>query len=232
MPYADFADPQSLNLYTYVRNLPTTQVDADGHCPPCSPAEYADKVDAKVDAVTHALDNIGEKIGPTAANQIAFTTGVIGDFIKGGADTLRLTTSITSLPKNASTSDKIAAVAQEGGRVGNIILTVVGLAGALKGGGAPKGVPQPNPNGQIMVGPNGTAVVIKPGQVAEPAANGNGIVYRAPNTTGNAGTTRIMGPDAQGRYPSGYVRQYNQHGQPINPTTMKPDTPAKTHTPL
>src|SRR5258708_2743467 len=34
VPYADFGDPQSLNLYTYVRNLPTTQFDADGHCIP------------------------------------------------------------------------------------------------------------------------------------------------------------------------------------------------------
>jgi len=32
VPYAEFADPQSLNLYTYVRNIPTTKVDADGHC--------------------------------------------------------------------------------------------------------------------------------------------------------------------------------------------------------
>jgi hypothetical protein len=31
VPYADFADPQSLNLYTYVRNIPTTRFDADGH---------------------------------------------------------------------------------------------------------------------------------------------------------------------------------------------------------
>jgi RHS repeat-associated protein len=32
VPYADFGDPQSLNLYTYVRNIPTVRVDADGHC--------------------------------------------------------------------------------------------------------------------------------------------------------------------------------------------------------
>ena len=31
MPYAEFADPQSLNLYTYVRNVPTTLIDTDGH---------------------------------------------------------------------------------------------------------------------------------------------------------------------------------------------------------
>jgi RHS repeat-associated protein len=31
LPYADFGDPQSLNLYTYVRNSPTMKVDPDGH---------------------------------------------------------------------------------------------------------------------------------------------------------------------------------------------------------
>jgi hypothetical protein len=33
VPYATFDDPQSLNLYSYVRNNPLTRVDADGHCP-------------------------------------------------------------------------------------------------------------------------------------------------------------------------------------------------------
>jgi RHS repeat-associated protein len=31
VPYADLDDPQSLNLYAYVRNNPLTRVDADGH---------------------------------------------------------------------------------------------------------------------------------------------------------------------------------------------------------
>jgi RHS repeat-associated protein len=31
VPYADLADPQSLNLYSYVRNRPTVMADADGH---------------------------------------------------------------------------------------------------------------------------------------------------------------------------------------------------------
>ena len=43
VPYAEFSDPQSLNLYTYVRNIPTTKYDPDGHLqipttmprPPC-----------------------------------------------------------------------------------------------------------------------------------------------------------------------------------------------------
>jgi len=32
VPYAQLADPQSLNLYAYVRNNPLTRVDPDGHC--------------------------------------------------------------------------------------------------------------------------------------------------------------------------------------------------------
>jgi RHS repeat-associated protein len=31
VPYADLGDPQSLNLYTYVRNIPTTRIDESGH---------------------------------------------------------------------------------------------------------------------------------------------------------------------------------------------------------
>src|SRR5437016_8976174 len=32
VPYADVTDPQSLNLYAYVKNNPTTSTDPNGHC--------------------------------------------------------------------------------------------------------------------------------------------------------------------------------------------------------
>jgi RHS repeat-associated protein len=32
VPFANFDDPQSLNLYSYVRNTPTSLYDSDGHC--------------------------------------------------------------------------------------------------------------------------------------------------------------------------------------------------------
>ena len=34
VPYADLDDPQSLNQYSYVRNVPTSKADVDGHDPP------------------------------------------------------------------------------------------------------------------------------------------------------------------------------------------------------
>jgi hypothetical protein len=37
VPYADFGNPQSLNLYSYVRNNPVAGTDPDGHCDPSNP---------------------------------------------------------------------------------------------------------------------------------------------------------------------------------------------------
>jgi len=34
VPYARLDNPQTLNLYAYLRNNPLIRVDADGHCPP------------------------------------------------------------------------------------------------------------------------------------------------------------------------------------------------------
>ncbi len=35
VPYSKLDDPQTLNLYDYMRNNPLAGVDADGHCPEC-----------------------------------------------------------------------------------------------------------------------------------------------------------------------------------------------------
>lgn len=76
--------------------------------------------------------------------------------------------------------------------------------------------------------------VTRPGGVAddfvsEVANNGKGTVWRAPGSTGNAGTVRIMEPTAQ--YPDGYVRFYNDSGQPIG-LNGQPGPNSVTHIPL
>jgi RHS repeat-associated protein len=40
IPYAQMGDPQSLNLYAYVRNNPIIHVDLDGHQNPCNPNDW------------------------------------------------------------------------------------------------------------------------------------------------------------------------------------------------
>ena len=58
VPYAEFADPQSLNLYGYVRNIPTTKVDVDGHgCGemPCDMVPLGDIISDAAKAAWHFL---------------------------------------------------------------------------------------------------------------------------------------------------------------------------------
>ncbi len=70
---------------------------------------------------------------------------------------------------------------------------------------------------------------IPPNYVAQPANNGQGWVFRAPGTTGNADIVRVAEANAQN--PTGYVRYYNSAGQPLNwAGNTGPDS--ETHLPL
>ncbi|HET9363478.1 MAG TPA: putative toxin, partial [Candidatus Angelobacter sp.] len=61
VPYASFGDPQSLNLYGYVRNIPTTGMDADGHActvatPQCVAYSWlAGKIEEGIDAIANVM---------------------------------------------------------------------------------------------------------------------------------------------------------------------------------
>lgn len=61
------------------------------------------------------------------------------------------------------------------------------------------------------------------------ARNGKGWTWQRPGAKDNADSVRIMEPDA--RYPNGYARIYNEHGQPID-LNGKPSGKGQTHIPL
>src|SRR6476660_2865480 len=76
VPYADLTDPQSLNQYSYVRNLPTSKVDADGHDPQDAVAK-----------VVQVVETTSEEV-PVAIEPVIPSLGVLGPLL-GGAVFMR-----------------------------------------------------------------------------------------------------------------------------------------------
>jgi RHS repeat-associated protein len=88
VPYANFGNPQSLNLYSYVNNNPTTTRDPDGHCPPCDDG-FWDFAGAAANA--YGSDNLlgaGRTDQPTNAGRIGAAVGDFAATVQGGAEAL------------------------------------------------------------------------------------------------------------------------------------------------
>jgi hypothetical protein len=74
VPYAKTDDPQSLNLYSYVRNNPLSRTDPDGHCPFCIPAL----------AVVGGGAEVGGEVGALGGPPGVVVGVVVGAVIGGG----------------------------------------------------------------------------------------------------------------------------------------------------
>lgn len=74
-------------------------------------------------------------------------------------------------------------------------------------------------NGRVVTNPEGSqvAIDIPSSYSVRWADNGNGLVYQAYGSTGNANSIRIMGPTNYA--PNGYAVFYNANGQAFNPVT-------------
>ncbi|MDP9268027.1 MAG: polymorphic toxin type 24 domain-containing protein [Acidobacteriota bacterium] len=128
VPYADFGNPQSLNLYGYVGNNPLAHADSDGHC--CAPYELANYIDSKINAgVGYAQNKAVNSGSPALAATTTFVVGSTGAVGQGFTNMLRTGESVGSLPSGASGTQILNAVAEEGGRIGGTILAVVAVAG-------------------------------------------------------------------------------------------------------
>lgn len=77
--------------------------------------------------------------------------------------------------------------------------------------------------------PEGDPPGVQDGWQARQADNGKGTVYQDPNADGNANMVRVMDPTE--RYSHGYVRFYNDNGQPVG-LDGKPGPKPHTHIPI
>jgi len=79
VPYAQLDDPQSLNLYSYVRNNPLARTDPDGHCGPTDPFDCALMLQAVGDIFAAGLkewahSTVNQMMDPSPAGRIMFAT--------------------------------------------------------------------------------------------------------------------------------------------------------------
>jgi RHS repeat-associated protein len=80
VPYADFSDPQTTNLYSYVHNNPVSQRDGDGHCYPfCTVA-----IGAAVGAIAGgAAEYVSERINHQPTNWTKIEHAAAGGAVTG-----------------------------------------------------------------------------------------------------------------------------------------------------
>lgn len=216
----DASRSQSWNRYTYASNNPVGKVDPDGRKDTYfqRAAAAAARAGAAVASYGASLNN-GSALG-TAADA---TLATAGDMIAGYGDMLNLGTSTGEvLEAGGDGYDVGMALSADLGRASGIVLTIAGGAQAAR-------VPSTTVTG-VTISTGDGAVSVPAGAVRSMARNGRGVVYTPAGSTGNAGTVRVAGANAQN--PGGYARVYNQNGQPINVGTGKPGSAAATHPPL
>ena len=82
VPYANFGNPQSLNLYTYGKNNPTTFGDPDGHCPMCPWIWLEDKIKQGAKSLAIGMDKgvreLATRFGGSAYGESIGTRDIAG----------------------------------------------------------------------------------------------------------------------------------------------------------
>jgi RHS repeat-associated protein len=129
VPYADFNNPQSLNLYGFVGGNPASKADPDGHCWPLG--QCAHIVMDSVNKAAASLDETAKNLkSPALAATLSFTSGATRDVVNGVVGLGTVGEASGTAWDSGNTTQRALAAVEDGGKVGGIILTVVALTGA------------------------------------------------------------------------------------------------------
>jgi RHS repeat-associated protein len=176
VPYADLTDPQSLNQYSYVRNIPTVKTDADGH-----DGGTATDIQVDMEMVKQTLQQLGPAAGPTLA--VAGTVGLaVLNVVGVGVLVHELVSPSTTVGQ--SNADERAAI-QQGSQE----------RAAQNGGVDPQSAPEPQASTSGAGARKGGGNEEKPGEVyvTEPQASGKPYVGRTTQGTDKRMQTRTDG---------------------------------------
>jgi RHS repeat-associated protein len=122
VPYADLEDPQSLNLYSYVRNNPLGKADLDGHTGCCDLEHAIEEVDRVAGPLINSVFSASEKasttIVGTAAGVVGFVFTATAHTASEGQDTIHQTGNNGEKPSDPEpqTSTNGAGARSGGGR--------------------------------------------------------------------------------------------------------------------
>lgn len=121
VPYADFNNPQSLNLYGFVGGNPASKVDADGHCPWCIGALVGAVVGAGANIVAQKIAHPGEPIKWGHVGAAAVGGAVAGATLGlAGPATLTSVTAGEAITVSTAGAGEVIATGAAGGTLGGI----------------------------------------------------------------------------------------------------------------
>jgi RHS repeat-associated protein len=217
VPYAEFADPQSLNLYSYVRNAPTTKIDNDGHsdamvqynhCQASSACRAADQKDLKEHPFLHVA---GPILVMATAAAIVFVPAVAVDIVRAIGE---------------SKSDKSPSPTQQPGQ----------SSGRLPQDVHVNPVPPAANNGNGTVGPSPTQnSALQKDVAAAKAAGHTDIRVNQQQVNAQGQRVGVNRPDLQSTDANG-VRHYTEYDRSVqnaadhHARTTANDTNGVTHT--
>jgi RHS repeat-associated protein len=130
VPYADFGNPQSLNLYTYVGNNPITRFDVDGHCWPANEcaAAFQNAVDSASKKIINAVSNSGSGV---LAGSVTLAVGMTRDVINGTADAFKAGEAVGACMDNCTGVEMGDAIGQDLGRTAGLVAMAAGGSEAV-----------------------------------------------------------------------------------------------------
>ena len=158
VPYADLTDPQTLNLYGYLRGNPLLHEDADGHCCKYSVSSVADWVTEKLQTGAALVGDAAVKTGNGyVAGATTFAAGMTNDIVGGIVDSFKAGDSVGACLDSCNAVDLGDAIGQDLGRTAGLVDLAAGAAGALPETGETSNAPATKASGTPGHGENTAA---------------------------------------------------------------------------
>ena len=229
VPYAKFGNPQSLNLYSYVQNSPTSVADLDGH-------ELID-TEALLSTITSFLSSSHsasgsvstdaghsiDKAGPVTVNARAFSADASASAsyglggVKASAQTAVAVANISTTEGSTGTTAIKALNADAGAHAG------ISTTGVAAGAGANADVLSASQT--VKIGPVTMSVTGNVGIGAQASASlsNTGVSASAGITPGFGGAVSVSINFGQGSISGGASAQSTNTGTGIKTTVNKPE---------